>query len=86
MRSQTYSAIVRRSPARQLDSLISISRIRHCRDTSPAKETLTIRELIERFLVPKTDSGKLNSESYHALNKEIKEEKAIMAREKDGQR
>lgn len=84
MRPSTNSASVRRSHERQLDSLISISRIRHCRDTSPAKETLTIRELIERFRVPKTDSGKLNSESYHALNKEIKEEKAIMAREKDG--
>lgn len=84
MRPSSNSASTQRLQELQLDSLISFSRVKNCKDTSPVSKTLTIREFVEGFRTPKADPGKLNCVSYHSLNKDLKTDKAIMAREKDG--
>jgi hypothetical protein len=49
------------------DFSIQINWINNCRDTSPRPETVSIRDLADRFRVPATNRNKLPLAAYHAL-------------------
>jgi hypothetical protein len=57
----------------------------HCRDKRPVATTLTMTELAARFSTPDAARGTLPLAEYLALDKKVKEQKAIRDAEKNGE-
>lgn len=67
-----------------LQSQLAVPFGSHVTDTHPRARVMPLAELIADFSRPETTRGRLSSAEYHALNKEVPEEKRKRNAEKNG--